>query len=103
MDDRPYTLALWKAKPGREQELIEAWNALSEVFLALPRPPVWGTLLQSIEDSTLFYSYGPWDALESIEAMRADAEASAAIGRLTNLCEEATPGAYRVAAEAGSH
>ena len=99
MDEQPYTLGLWKAKPGREADLIEAWQALNVFFLSLPNPPGQGTLVQSVDDPTLFYSFGPWSSLEAIAEMRAHPDAPAAIGRLTELCEEATPGAFLVVAQ----
>lgn len=54
-----------------------------------------GTLLQSLADPTLFYSFGPWDSQEAIAAMRADPGAQEAIRTITALCTEAMPGAYR--------
>ena len=100
MDERPYTLARWQAKGGRETELIEAWKALGDFFLRLPHPPPGkGTLLQSVDDPTLFYSFGPWESLEAISEMRAHPDTPAAIDRLVELCEEAAPGTFQVVAE----
>jgi hypothetical protein len=91
----------WKSKPGRENDLIEAWKGLGDFFLSLPQPPGPGTLVQSIDDPALFYSFGPWDSIEAIQAMRANPGSRAAIGRLAELCEVAEPGTYRVVATAG--
>lgn len=57
-----YTHALWRVKPGREDEFIEAWKALGDVFTRLSQPASQGTLIQSLDDPTLFYSFGPWKA-----------------------------------------
>lgn len=95
-----YTLGVWRVKEGREADLIAAWKAVGEAFYQLPRPPGPGTLLRSESDPALFYSFGPWDRLEDIQAMRSDVRARAAIERLEDLCIEASPGTFRVVAEA---
>ena len=94
-----YTLARWKVIPGMEEQFIQAWKDMGEVFLNLPRPASQGTLIHSVSDATLFYSFGPWDDIEEIDAMRADPTAREAIKRVTDLCEEANPGTYQIVAE----
>lgn len=101
MPDTYYTHAMWKVKAGREAEFVEAWKALSEVFLALPHPPGTGMLIQSAADPTLYYSFGPWASLEDIQAMRSDAHAQAALQHLRDLCVDSSPGTYRVIMQAG--
>ena len=66
---------------------------------ALDRPPGTGTLIQSIPDPALFYSFGPWSRLEDVQEMRSDPRAQGAIQRLIDLCTEATPGTFRLVAE----
>lgn len=100
MQHRPYTLAEWRVKAGREGDFIVAWKELGEVFARLPDPPGTGTLLRSVSDPDLFYSFGPWRRQEDVAAMRADPDAQAALQRLVELCTEAKPGAFRVVAEA---
>jgi hypothetical protein len=94
-----HTLGVWRIKPGHEAEFVEAWKALAEVFSQLPRPPGTGTLIQSVTEPELFYSFGPWDRLEDVQAMRGDPRAQAALQRLMALCTEATPGAFRLIAQ----
>ncbi|HEX6249997.1 MAG TPA: hypothetical protein VFZ56_01030 [Gemmatimonadaceae bacterium] len=98
--EQVYTLALWRVKPGREAEFIAAWRDLGEAFARLQRPPGKGTLVQAVSDPQLFYSFGPWQCLEDIEAMRNDMDAQRGIRRLMELCTEGQPGAFRVVAEA---
>lgn len=95
-----YTLGVWRVKEGREADFVAAWEAVGEAFYQLPRQPGPGKLLRSESDPSLFYSFGPWDRLEDIQAMRDDPRARAAIARLVDLCEEASPGTFRVVAEA---
>lgn len=102
MPEAVYTLGVWKVNPGRQAEFIAAWMALGQIFSELPHPPGTGTLLQSASDAELFYSFGPWKRLEDIQEMRNDPRAQAGIQRLIQLCTEATPGTFRVVAEAPS-
>ena len=93
-----YTLARWRVKAGKEDAFVEGWKNLGRFFASLPNPPGPGTLVQSVEDPSLFHSFGPWRSLDDVEAMRDHAEFDEALARLRVLCEEATPGAYRVVA-----
>jgi hypothetical protein len=95
-DQTAYTLALWRVKEGREAEFVQAWKGLSDYFLNLPNPPGTGTLVRSVEDPGLFYSFGPWGSLEDIQRMRSDPRTPEMIGKLSALCEEANPGTFRV-------
>ena len=96
MPEQYYTLAPWRVREGKQDEFVEAWRDLGEVFLALPKPPGKGTLLQSVDDPQQFYSFGPWNALEDIAEMRSNQRAAEALERLRDLCESAKPGAFRL-------
>jgi hypothetical protein len=101
--EQVFTLGVWRAKPGQGKSFIEAWKALGEVFAQLPDPPAGvGTLLQSVSDPNLFYSFGPWRRLEDIQAMRGNPAAQEGIKRVAALCTEATPGAFRMVAESAA-
>ena len=89
-----YTHAMWKVKTGNVERFLEAWSNLATTFSNLPRPPIHGTLIQSIDDPRLFYSFGPWQSMADIEEMRASAEAQKAIAEVVELCESATPGTF---------
>jgi heme-degrading monooxygenase HmoA len=103
MEGTYYTHALWRVKPGQEDEFVVAWKAMGDAFVALPGvgSGAQGTLVQSINDATLFYSFGSWQSLEQIQAMRADPTAQTAMSRVRELCIEATPGTYRLVAISG--
>jgi hypothetical protein len=96
-----YTHAMWRIKPENEAAFVEAWKALGVAFLGLPQPATQGTLIQSLTEPALFYSFGPWNSLEEIAAMRSHPEPQAALQRVRDLCEEASAGGYRVVAEMG--
>lgn len=102
-DGTAYTLALWRVKEGREEEFVEAWKgALADFFLGLPNPPGPGpaTLIRSVEDAQLFYSFGPWRSLDDIREMRSNLRTPEIIGKLAALCEEAKPGDFQIVATA---
>ena len=100
MEEAVYTRGVWRVKQGKEDAFIEAWKALGGIFSQLSQPPGKGTLLQSLTDPLLFYSFGPWSSLADIEAMRENPKAQKGINRIRELCTEATPGGFRVVAEA---
>lgn len=98
-NEQIYTLGVWHVKDGLQQEFITAWKELGEVFASLPDSPGKGILIQSTTESTLFYSFGPWNSLDAVEAMRNNPQAQQGVRKLMDLCSEATPGSYRVVAE----
>ncbi len=96
MSERAYTLAMYRVKAGREDAFVSAWNGLAGTFSSLPNPPLWGTLIRHRTNRTLFYSFGPWQSAEDVAAMRRNAAAGEAFGRLRELCAELTPGDYEL-------
>jgi quinol monooxygenase YgiN len=78
-------------KPGHEQSFIAAWQELARVFSELEARPLWGTLVRSMTDSSVFYSFGPWRSAEDAQAMRADSGAQRAIAAVKENCIEAAP------------
>lgn len=100
MRETIYTLSTWRVRPGKEAEFVAAWKELGRVFSQLPhRPTDRGTLVQSLEDPTLFHSFGPWHSVEDVEAMRASPRAQQGLHRLSELCEDSSSGTFRVVAE----
>jgi heme-degrading monooxygenase HmoA len=96
MSERFYTLASWHVREGQEEEFLRVWQEeLAPAFLSV-NPTTHGTLIQSLEDPRQFYSFGPWDSLEQMQAARSDPRAREAIGKLISLCDEAKPGPFRV-------
>ncbi len=101
MTSEPYTMGRWLVKSGQEAAFVAAWRDLGAYFPSLPHPPGIGTLVQSIDDARLFYSFGPWHSLEDIQAMRADPRTPGQLRRLIELCDEAAPGTFRWVATVG--
>jgi hypothetical protein len=90
-----YTLAMWRVKEGREEEFVDAWKGeLAEFFLSLANPPETGTLIRSVEDPQLFYSFGPWRNLGDVREMRSHPRTAEVMGKMRDLCEEVKAGDF---------
>ena len=98
MPETIYTLGVWRVKPEHEADFITAWKALGVIFTQLPAH--WQRHLDPEPDgATVFYSFGPWPSLETVQAMRQNPQAQAGLSHLRELCTEATPGSFRLVAE----
>jgi quinol monooxygenase YgiN len=96
MDHTYYTLASWRVRPGHGNEFLRIWrDELATAFLDISAVAR-GTLIQSLEDPGLFYSFGPWESIEEMQQARTDPRVSEAIDKLESLCREAKPGPFRV-------
>lgn len=99
MNERFYTLAVWRVKTGCQDDFVRLWTEeLADHFLTL-NPSAKGTLIQSLEDTGLFYSFGPWESMDEMQAIRTDERTAELIAKLTALCHEAKPGPFKVIAE----
>lgn len=99
MEEIYYTHSLWRVRAGLEEEFVAAWKAMGLQFLRVSEGSTHGTLIQSTDEPTLFYSFGPWSHLDAINAMRSDPQAQEAMSRLRGLCEESSPGIYKQVAQ----
>ena len=76
-----YTLTTYRVIPGKEDEFVAAWTALTVTFSSLDNRPYRGTLIQSTRDRTLFHSFGPWESAEHVAVMRSSPQAAAAFNQ----------------------
>ncbi len=96
MKENYYTHALWHVKEGKTNEFIAAWKEFGTALSQVPNsPPVQGTLIQSLSEPLIFYSFGPWNTLEDINAMRNNENVKKALSAILELCQEAKPGNYK--------
>lgn len=92
-----FSLGILRVKPGKEQELLAVWQAFCDGLGQLDGPPAGpATLIQSLTDPALHYSFAPWRTNEDLEAMRADARTLEFFGQASALCSEVSPGMFRV-------
>jgi heme-degrading monooxygenase HmoA len=82
-----YTHGRWVVKEGQQEKFQTAWQELAEWTNANVSGTVGGEarLLQDIDDPLLFYSFGPWNSLEAIQAWRANPGFQERVGRLREL------------------
>ncbi|MFZ0453130.1 MAG: hypothetical protein WAM24_05215 [Ignavibacteriaceae bacterium] len=95
MKDNFYTFALWKIKDNNEEEFLHIWERdFAPAFIKL-NPYSTITLIQSLENHSIYYSFGPWINAEQMQSSRADKKYRVAISKLVSLCAEAKPGSFK--------
>ncbi len=100
MEDRQqlYTVGIWTAKEGKEDEFAREWAAFARWTSEHQPGAADAYLLQDAAHSQRFISFGPWESAERIDAWRATPEFKAFGDRAGELCDEFQPGTYIVAA-----
>ena len=99
--ERFYSLGVLRAKPGKEGELLAAWQALCDGFAQLDHPPEGSvTLVQSTTEPSLHYSFAPWRTLEDFQAIWSNPRLLEGFRNMADCCSEATPGVFRVVGKA---
>jgi len=96
--ERIFAAGVWSVRPGNEQAFIAAWKEFSAWTALHQRGSGYGNLLQDLENPSRFISFGPWDDLESVRAWRQQPEFRKALTRFMDLCDEVTPGTFRLVA-----
>jgi heme-degrading monooxygenase HmoA len=71
-----YTLASWRVASGREEEFLRAWRDELAAAIREMNPGATGTLVQSLDDPRLFYSFGAWRSEEEMRAVRASSRSA---------------------------
>ena len=95
MKDEFYTFTCWHVKENCVEEFINIWEKdFAPIFIEL-NPYSKVTLLQSLENPNIYYSFGPWINLEQMQASRADKNYRSTITKLVSLCSEAKPGSFK--------
>jgi heme-degrading monooxygenase HmoA len=95
-----YTLGVWTVKPGREDDFIEAWNAMA-MATAADFPGASAMLLRDRDEPTKFISSGPWDSLDQIETWRGSDTFKNGVGKIRDLIDGFEPHTMDVAVAIG--
>lgn len=87
-----YTMGIWQAKPGREDEFVAAWWEFArwssqEFEVKGSTGPL---LLRDREQPGRFVSVGPWETVEQIAAWRAHPAFQERVG-IRDFLESFTP------------
>jgi heme-degrading monooxygenase HmoA len=85
-----YTLGDWTVKPGREEELVEAWRHVA-MQTAADFPAPTATLLRDGDQPNRCISYGPWPSLDEIEAWRESLTFDEGVARIRAMVDGFEP------------
>jgi len=96
-----YTSGDWHAKPGREQEFVDAWREMAEWSSKEYGPNMWGKLLRDKEAPARFRSVGAWPDEHAVEEWRASDGFKQRLAKIRELLEEMTIRTFDVATEVG--
>lgn len=95
MKDEFYTFAYWQVKENNAEEFLHIWEKdFAPVFIKF-NPYSKVTLIQSLENPNIYYSFGYWINLEQMQASRANENYRTVISKLVSLCSEARPGSFK--------
>jgi heme-degrading monooxygenase HmoA len=97
----PYTLGIWRVKPGRADEFVAAWTEFADWTVEHAQGTGWGKLLRNRDNVNVFVSIGPWESLEAIEAWRQLDGWTEQVGRIRELLEAFEPATLELVVERG--
>jgi len=102
MDDirQIYSSGTWQVKKGSEAAFIKAWQQFANWTVANQAGAGKGVLLQDLEHSDRFLSFGPWESEARIAEWRSKPEFAAFVQKARELCEEILPRTMVVVASA---
>lgn len=88
---QPFTLGVWKVKPGNEDTFISEWRAFAHWTAEHQAGALRAALLQDSDRPEQFISFGPWENTEAIKAWRERPEFTAFVSKARQLCDEFEP------------
>ena len=95
MNDEFYTFNLWKIKDNHIEEFLHIWEKeLAKEFIKL-NPYSKITLIQSLDNPHIYYSFGPWIRLDQMQAARSNENYRLAISKLVSLCDLSKSGSFK--------
>lgn len=86
-----YTLGIWTAKKGKENNFKTAWESFAKWTRKNQAGAGTACLLQDPEKPQQFISYGPWESAEAIKSWRECPEFKTFLSQARELCEELQP------------
>ena len=87
----PYTLGIWKVKPGNENSFIAEWRALAVWTEQYVDSGGTGYLLRDDANPRLFISFGSRKNTQVIAEWRSTPEFQAFFTKAKTMCEEVQP------------
>jgi len=92
---RIYTLGIWIAKPGKENEFIRKWTKFAEWTSKNVAGSEKGYLLQDEKNPLRFISFGPWTNRDAIQKWRESDEFKNFAASVKELCSDFQPNTLR--------
>jgi heme-degrading monooxygenase HmoA len=90
-----YTLGVWRVKPGREADFVNAWDEFARWTVESGYEST-GTLLRDRSEPGRFVSFGPWPSAEAAEEWRDSSGFAERVGALRDTLDSFEPGTYDV-------
>lgn len=94
MSDSLYTLGIWYAKPGMEDDFVRTWTELATWTKREFEGAVSVVLLRDHAESRRFISVGPWRSQKDINAWRGSEGFRTRVEQLKPLLERFEPGLF---------
>jgi heme-degrading monooxygenase HmoA len=91
-----YTLGIWKVKPGKEADFINAWTSFAKWTNQNCSGAGKAYLLRDENDSSRFISFSPWDSENSIRKWRDRKEFADFVANAKTLCDDFQPNTLKV-------
>ena len=88
-----YTVGVWVAKEGLEDDFERAWEALGQ-WTVQEGFTTHGTLVRDRSNPRRYISFGPWPTAEHVERWRSSAGFKEHLDRIMATVESFEPGTY---------
>ncbi len=86
-----WTLGIWLTQSGQEDAFQTAWTEFAQWTAEHQPGALEAYLLQDPQQPQRFFSFGPWESSEAIQAWRESPEFGAFVGKVTQLCDNFQP------------
>ena len=94
--EQPYTMGIWKVKPGNEEAFASAWKTFADWSFKNQEGAGHGYLLEDPENPQSFVSFGWWESVDAIRKWRARPEFNEFVGKAKALCDDFQPKSLRL-------
>jgi heme-degrading monooxygenase HmoA len=98
MNGEHYSLTVWTAKSGHEDEFVRRWVAFAD-WSGAEGLTASATLLRDVDDPRSFVSFGPWETLEAVRRWRTLPDFHKHVAALTEVVDHFEPRTLEVVTE----
>lgn len=98
-----WTVGIWQIKAGQEEAFQREWTEFAR-WMSENQPGVLsGYLLRDPQQPQRFFSIGPWESAEAIQAWRESAEFAGFVGKVMPLCDDFQPSVLQLVSHVEWH